>query len=132
MKFPHRTVSKHAAMNPVARALAWRDLQRYALDAKIKLFIMDEGEECEAWAMPVVRLFAMVLVGLEYDNKVGEHATDYETISQGHKAFVIISQHGWKFLQGWVPKIEAAIDAAVRLTPKLTPKAVNYAWQKTH
>jgi hypothetical protein len=132
MKFPHRKVSKHAAMNPVARALAWRDLQRYAVDAKIKLFMMDEGEECEQWALPVARLFDMVLVGVEYDKAEAEYRFDCEIIAQGQKAFIIISQHEWKFLQGWAPRIAAAIDAAVRLTPKLTAKAVNYAWQRTH
>lgn len=132
MKFPHRKVSKHAAMNPVARALAWRDLQRYAVDAKIKLYVMDEGEDCEDWAMPIARFLTMVQVGLEHDGRVQEFLTEVAIISTGVRAITIMSQHGWKFLQGWIPQLDDAITTAVQLTPKLTPQAVNHAWRSTH
>lgn len=119
-------------MNPVARAVAWRNLQRYALDATIKLYVLAEGEDCEDWAMPLARYLTMVLVAVDYDKRTAEWRTDVATIERGVKAFQVISQHRWAFLQGWVPAIEAAIETAVRLTPKVTPQAVNYAWQRTH
>lgn len=79
MKSPIRRVSKNVGMNPVARAVAMKELHRSITDAKIAMHLLDHGQSCVDMFghLPVMVRATLIALDAESDT------VDYRKLRSG-------------------------------------------------
>jgi hypothetical protein len=119
-------VSKQAAMNPVARAMARQRLEEVTRDAKIAIWDFREGDDAKKQLTSIGHTCGMALCAIGFDHKHNdpEFAVAITCISEAMQ-LIMASAPGFKWKHEWVVPLDDALDAITLVTPKLTPQAIN-------
>ncbi len=125
----HRRVSKQVANNPIARAVAHKKLAEAILDQKIKLYIMEAGEECADVMEGIGMTLAVIGYASEIDPAIGGDSPVVRVLRGGLSACQqMIHRDFWDIRQA--PAIEVALDAAESLNRRVKSEYVNVAYNK--
>lgn len=128
MKAYHRHVSKDAAKNPVARAVAQREFERAVTDQKIALYMLQSGDKCAEILAGVSSVLQTVQAACQM-----EHIETVETrILKGglNACLQVMLTDCFDTLQ--TTAIGLGIDAALQLAKRLKPESINKAWKDVH
>lgn len=123
----HMRVSKQVAMNPIARAVARKKLASAALNQKIRLYLMEDGEPCASEMEVIGKTLAVVGYASELDPKIGGEDVRVRVLRGGLSACkqLMIAD---KWDSGQVVSIDKALDAALELNEKVGSNFVNKAF----
>lgn len=128
MPYPyHRTVSKNAANNMVARAYARQELEQALVEAKIKLYMMELGDNCaELIGGLNTTLEMLIIAGGITKNPSAEFSTWLRIMRGGQSACVqLLNARRYDPLH--TTSICTALDAAEKLNKKLAPATLQRA-----
>jgi hypothetical protein len=121
-----RIVNRNAALNPVARAIAQKKLERDILIVKLKLYMTPDGAVCADFLEDVALLLATVGVASELDPAIGGADVGVRILRGGMSACqALIKTNKWSLDQAVA--IERAVDEAQELNKRLHPKYIAQA-----
>jgi hypothetical protein len=121
-----RIVNRNAALNPVARAIAQKKLERDILIVKLKLYMTPDGAVCADFLEDVALLLATVGVASELDPAIGGADVGVRILRGGMSACqALIKTNKWSLDQAVA--IERAIDEAQELNKRVHPKYIAQA-----
>lgn len=113
-------VNKNTALNPVARAMAQKKLERDILIVKLKLYMTPDGAECADFLEEIALLLATVGVASELDPDIGGEDVGVRILRGGMSACqALINTDKWDSTQ--VVAIERALDEAQLLNKRVHP-----------
>ena len=125
----HRHVNRNVGLNPVARSVARKILHDALRDQKIKLYLMDEGEECYEICEGIGMTLAVIGAASEMDKKIGPHSSSVKILRGGLSACQQMMHTGkWQKLN--TVAIATALDAAEILNKQVKPDLINKAWHQ--
>lgn len=125
----HRRVSPNVGRNPVAQAVARRELASAVLDLKIKLYLLAQGESCESVLIPVGQTLAVAGLATELDPALGQEVRELKVLRGGLSACQqLVLADRWDSLQ--VVAIEGALDAAMVLAARVKPRFISEAFRR--
>lgn len=127
MRMPyHYKTNKKTALNPVARAVAREKLEKAVLELKIRIFMMQRGEECSEVLEILGRSLGMVGYACELDPSVGKDDPRARIVRGGLSACSqMIASGGWDPAQAVA--LERALDEAQVLNSVVDPKFMTMA-----
>lgn len=134
MKPPHRRVSEHAAKNPVARALAWKKLRAFTTEARVSVYLRDEGSEQREFVVNIAEYLALAQYGAAFD-KIQDHdyeGTPLKVIDEAMRLLRVCSEEHFCWKKDYAATLDQALLYAQELCEVLTPLAVNRAWLAVH
>ena len=123
-----RMQSKHQALNPVARAVARKKLHQAIVDQKIRLYMMDEGEDCAELCEGIGMTLAVLGYAAEIDPKIGPHDSTVRVLRGGLSACQQMLLTG-KYVKANTVAIDVALDAAEIINQQVKAELVNEAWK---
>lgn len=127
----HKQVNRNTANNPVARAVAQRELASSVLTHKIRLYMAQRGEPCADYCLAIGTVMSVLAYAAELDPKVGGGEPAVRIIRGAISACVQMAE-----LDSYDPTntvaIERALDLAVELNRRLRPDLINRAWHALH
>jgi hypothetical protein len=113
-------VSKNTALNPVARAMAQKKLERDILLVKLKLYMTPDGATCAHFLEEIALLLATIGVASELDPDIGGEDVGVRILRGGMSACqASIKTDKWDSTQ--VVPIERALDEAQVLNRRVHP-----------
>jgi hypothetical protein len=113
-------VSKNTALNPVARAMAQKKLERDILVVKLKLYMTPDGAACAHFLEEIALLLATIGVASEMDPDIGGEDVGVRILRGGMSACqALITTDKWDSAQ--VVPIERALDEAQVLNRRVHP-----------
>lgn len=119
-------VNRNTALNPVARAIAQKKLEREILLVKLKLYMTPDGAECADFLEEIAVLLATVGVASELDPKIGGEDVGVRILRGGMSACQsLIKKDKWSLDQAVA--IERAVDEAQLLNKRVNPKYIAQA-----
>ena len=123
-----RVVSRDAAINPIARAVARQQLRRYLLDAKIALYLMTPTDEYQERLDGIVSTLEPMIMAACIE--IAENFTDLgaplRTMRAGRDVCVELLRAG-AYDPSKAPVICNALDAAEEVNPKIKPHSMQKA-----
>jgi len=124
---PFNTVPMQIARNPVARAIANTKLASSVRAFQTRLYLLDDGEDCESDAIAAMQVLAVVSEALI---QVRDTETpDARVIRGGMSCLVQIAQRGFSWRTADAGAIDAALSRAVDEYKRLPAVVINRAWQ---
>ena len=113
-------VSRNTALNPVARAIAQKKLERDILVTKLKLYMTPDGASCSDFLEEIAMLLATVGVASELDPDIGGDDVGVRILRGGMSACqALIKTDKWSIDQAVA--IERAVDEAQLLNKRVHP-----------
>lgn len=122
---PFNVVDMQIARNPVARAIANKALQSAIKSFLTRIYLLNDGEDCEADCTAAMQVMAVLCECLRLSNKWEESAV----IRGGMSCLVQIARRGFKWRISDAPALDAALSKCVDLYPKQPAKLVQRAWK---
>jgi hypothetical protein len=121
-----RIVNRNTALNPVARAIAQKKLERDILIVKLKLYMTPDGAVCADFLEEIALLLATVGVASELDPAIGGADVGVRILRGGMSACqALIKTDKWSLDQAVA--IERAVDEAQELNKRVHPKYIAQA-----
>jgi hypothetical protein len=128
MKPYYRHVSKNAARNPVARAVASNALAKAVTDQKIALYMLQSGDKCASILAGVSTVLQVVQAACQLEHV---ESVDTRVLKGGLNACLqVVLADSYDPLQ--TVAINNALEIALRLAKTLKPESINTAWQGVH
>ena len=122
-----RRVSKHVALNPVARAVARKALAESITTRKIQLYMMEPGDPCAEVCSGIGMTLTVLAFAAELDPRVG---AEHPLVRVVRGAISACSQMA--DVDRYDPintvAIDTALDAAVELNSRVKPEFITRAW----
>lgn len=117
-------VSKHAALNPVARAVARKALADQITTRKIQLYLMERGEPCEEPCSAIGFTLSVIAAAAQLDPKVGPDDPRVRIVRGAISACLQMAE-----ADSYDPLNTVTLDRALTLTVELNeivdPKLIN-------
>ena len=124
---PFNTVPMQIARNPIARAIANNNLASSVRTFQTRLYLLDDGEDCEGDAVAAMQVLAVVSTALD---QTGETETpDARVIRGGMSCLAQIAQRGFLWRTGDAGAIDAALTRSVAEYKRLPAVTINHAWR---
>lgn len=121
-----KKVSKHTALNPVARAVALAKLKDKVTTGLIKLYMLAPGEACGDLIHDISVTLSIIGYAAELNPKTDRDLSELRVLRGGLSACRQIMQTElWDPLQ--TVSIDQALNAGMRLVPILRAQDVNQA-----
>jgi hypothetical protein len=130
-----RKVKKNVAMNPVARAVAMKNLRKEVTGSKIIFFGLDEGADASGILLSTGRFMTMVLVAAELDKLKDRSDIHRDMLAHIEVALAFLtemSQNDNKWAKAKAHDLSDAIDYCEEITPELNPVSVRKAYDITY
>jgi hypothetical protein len=119
--------AKDYALNPIARAVAREKLRRAILDQKIKVYLMEDDEDCAEFCEGIGLTLAVIGYASELDPKIDQHDSTLKVLRGGLSACQQMLTTGkWKKINAVA--IDVALDAAMVLNRDVKADYINTAW----
>lgn len=106
-----RKVSRNTAMNPVARAIARKQLSQEILTNQIALYMMDAGTDCRDMAVVISLPIYAVTVCLE-DAK--EDTPDVRKLKSACSVLRQLAESGFRWQKEYVVTLDNALEICQR------------------
>lgn len=121
--------AKDYALNPIARAIAQEKLRRAILDQKIKVYLMEDDEDCAELCEGIGLTLAVIGYASELDPKIDQHDSTLKVLRGGLSACQQMLATGkWKKINAVA--VDVALDAAMVLNRQLDARIINQAWKQ--
>jgi hypothetical protein len=118
-----KKVKKTVALNPIARAIAKEKLRSVVTTMRIKFFLLEDGDECAGYAMPVATPVYAMLGAL---TAVGEtESADARKLRSGAKVLLEISERQFKWRKADAVTIDNALEICERRWTSIPPRVLN-------
>lgn len=123
---PFNVVDMQVARNPVARAIANKALSDAVKTFQMRLYLLNDGEDCEADAVAAMQVLAVVseALFLTGNDKTPEH----QVIRGAMSCLVQVAQRGFTWKTVDAGAIDAALSRAVDLYKTMKAQTINKAW----
>lgn len=123
-----RVVTKNAATNPIARAVARQQLKKYLLDTKIALFMLAPGEEYKERLEGIVSTLEPMIMAscIEVSERFADLKAPILSMRAGRDVCVKLLTEG-TYDPTQAPVICNALDAAEEVNPKVSPLSMQKA-----
>lgn len=129
MTLYRKTMKKrYQVVNPVARAVARAKLHQTIVSQKIKLYLMNEGEDCGEVCEGIGMTLAVLGYAAEIDPKIGPHDSTVRILRGGLSACQSMLLTG-KWAKINTVAIDVALDAAEVINQQVSPDCINKAWK---
>lgn len=116
-------VDKNDALNPVARAIASRNLRQAVLDMRIAVFLLDDGADSRSHVLAMSTPVYAVLNTLA---AIGEtESPDYRMLRSGAKVLLEISERGFRWRRLDAVTVDNALEICERRWLGLPPRSLN-------
>ncbi|HET8704692.1 MAG TPA: hypothetical protein VFM46_00210 [Pseudomonadales bacterium] len=125
---PFKVVDMQIARNPVARAIANKNLADSVRSFQTRLYLLDDGEHCESDATAAMQVFAVLIEAAAMSGKAEE--PDFRVIRGAMSCLVQIAQRGFKWRSSDAGAIDTALDRAVAQYKTLPAVTINKAWAR--
>lgn len=125
----HRRVNKTTGKNPVARAVARKQLESVILSRKIQLYMTKDGERCADLCGSIGFTLSVLVYAAELDKAIG---TDNPEVRKMRGAISACAQmcDTDSYVTLNTVSLDQGLQAAVELNKRLNPDAVNAAFNK--
>jgi hypothetical protein len=118
-----KKVKKEVGLNPVARAVAKAKLRSVVTTMRIKFFLLEDGDDCAQYALPVATQVYAMLGALE---AIGEtDSVDFRKLRSGAKVLLEISERQFRWRRRDVVTIDNALEICERRWPDIPPRVLN-------
>lgn len=122
-----RVVREHVARNPVARAIARRNLTEAVRDFSIRLHLLHDGELVAADAQASARVLAIAIHVCDYT--LGADSVNSRVMCAGMRCLEQLAARGFKWRMLDAVAIEQALRYAVDVYNAASAEQVNAAWR---
>lgn len=120
-------VSRKVAVNPVARAVMMDNFRKTLRDAKIKMFMMDDGEDCSDVITNLGMTLAVVGYAAELEPDLGREFPQVRVLKGGLSALHNMQENNkWRRMDAMA--VAQAVDAAEKLNKLISVDALSKAW----
>lgn len=123
----HRAVAKNTANNPVARAYAKHELNRSLVEMKIKLYFMNDGQDCAEETEAVAEVLSTLALAGHLDPSIGPDDVDVRVARGGLSAANEMTASNW-YERSNTKALDIALEAAEKINKRVKPQFVNAAW----
>ena len=126
-----RSVSKHVAINPIARAIARQKLKNTLVDKKIRLYVLEDGEECFDVIDGLNRTLSLIIdaATIDMSERFSGLGSKVRSMREGQEACVKILETG-KYDLEKTNVICEALDVAEETNAKIHPQSIQKAVQR--
>lgn len=120
-------VDMQVARNPVARAIANKNLSDAVKTFQMRLYLLNDGEDCESDARAAMQVLAVVSEALFLTNK--EKTPEHQVIRGAMSCLVQMAKRGFTWRTVDAGSIDSALSRAVDLYKTLNAQTINQAWK---
>lgn len=99
---------RNIARNPVARAIAKQQLKQSMLDMRIRLMMMDEGEDCHDAILTISD--AIFVMACCYEFMKQEDSVEFRKLKSCMNILTHCSETGFKWKREWAITVDNGID----------------------
>jgi hypothetical protein len=121
--------AKALATNPIARAIARARFRNAATTDKVRVYLMNEGDDCTEFCRSVHSTLSVIACAAQMDRRVADDDEDLLAVREGLALCEQMLADG-KWQKSKAEDIEAAIDAAAALNDRVSAQAINQAFVK--
>lgn len=119
-------VDMQVARNPVARSIANKILADAIRSFQTRLYLLNDGEDCESDARAAMQVLAVVSEALFLTNK--EKSPEHQVIRGAMSCLVQMAKRGFTWKTVDAGAIDAALSRAVDLYKTMKAQTINKAW----
>lgn len=123
-----RKVKRVVALNPVARAVALRNLQVATTNVLVRLYLLPDGEDVRVQIVDANELLGIVMRCVELYGDVG--TPDYRVMRGTQSCMVQLAQSGFIWHGRHAPAIDQGLRRALELQPTFTAMQIKTAWEE--
>jgi hypothetical protein len=119
-----KKVDKKTALNPIARAVAKQKLRGSVLDQQIKIFMMDEGQDCCEEVQAISFFVYAIMLCLE---DTDTDTVDFRKLKSAANILAELSVNGFKWKRIYAVTLDNALQICESLWATIDPNKLQQA-----
>lgn len=123
-----KKVERLVAMNPVARAVAYRNLTVAVTDVLTRLYLLPDGSNVRSQIVEANELLGIVMRCVELYGNVD--TPDYRVMRGTLSCMIQLAPSGFVWRGIYAPAIDQGLQRALALQSTFTPTQIKTAWEE--